>query len=253
VLDPWVIAAIAVIVLLGAGLQGAVGFGMGLVAVPLLLFSGRTLPEAVAVLLGAGLLQTAYGAWLCRREIPWKQTASLAAVQWVAVPVGVMGMGLLAAAGPAVVKQVVGAIVIGLLILRAVLRPKPRDSVGTGWGVVASVASGLLAGLVGMGGPPIVLYALAHDWEKDTFRGFLFATFLLVLPTAGVALAWRMGVQVLGWTVVGAAMFPAVVVGSKVGFGVSKRWDAATMRRVATGLLVVIAGWSLIGPFVTSG
>ena len=57
----------------------------------------------------------------------------------------------------------------------------------------------------------------------------------------------------LGWTVVGAAMFPAVVVGSKVGFGVSKRWDAATMRSVATGLLVVIAGWSLIGPFLTSG
>ena len=44
-----------------ASVQTAVGFGFGLVLVPILLALGRTLPESVALTLGAGLVQTVLG------------------------------------------------------------------------------------------------------------------------------------------------------------------------------------------------
>jgi uncharacterized membrane protein YfcA len=56
---------------LGALLQSAVGFGMALVAVPLLVLAGRPLPIAVALVLGAAIVQTAYGSYIARERIRW--------------------------------------------------------------------------------------------------------------------------------------------------------------------------------------
>jgi uncharacterized membrane protein YfcA len=244
------VAATALIVTVAAALQSAVGFGMGLVTVPLLLWTGRTLPEAVAVLFGASVVQTAYGTWMSRRDIPWRTTIGLVSVQWLCLPLGLWGMAALTSAGPERVKQFVGVAVAAMLVLRAVLRPTPREQVHAGWGVLASSLSGFLAGLVGMGGPPIVLFALAHDWQKDRFRGFLWATFLMVLPAAAALLAWRFGPSVLLWALLGVAMAPVLWIGSRMGLSLSTHWDAPRLRRAATALLVVVVLWSVAGPYL---
>ncbi len=242
----------AIIMTLGTALQSAVGFGMGLVTIPLLLWTGRSLPEAVALLLGASAVQNALGTWASRHAIDWKATVRIGLAQWLAVPVGVAGMSALSSAGPDVVKQVVGSIVAAVLVLRAAVRPTPQASVAKVWGVVAGGASGCLAGLVGMGGPPLVLYALAHTWDKDAFRGFLWSSFLMVLPVMVTVLALRMGIDVLGWTAFGLGLVPLLWLGSKAGLTLSRRWDAERMRTVATVMLVLVAAWSVLGPLVAS-
>jgi uncharacterized membrane protein YfcA len=244
------LAAAAAIMTLGVALQSAVGFGMGLVTVPLLLWTGRALPEAVALLLGASAVQCAYGTWTSRTLVPWRSTLPVAVAQWMFVPLGVAGMAALASAGPDVVKQAVGAIVAGILVLRAVVRPSPTDALPRAWAAATGAASGFLVGLVGMGGPPLVLYALAHDWDKDAFRGFLWSSFLLALPAAAIVLAIRLGVNVLGWSAFGLALLPLLWLGSKAGLALSHRWDAARMRTVATAMLVLIATWSVLGPLL---
>ena len=44
-----------------------------------------------------------------------------------------------------------------------------------GQNTLTFTGSGVLAGLCGMGGPPLVLWAMAHDWPTQRIRGFLFA------------------------------------------------------------------------------
>lgn len=240
----------AVILTLGVALQSAAGFGMGMVTVPLLLWTGRSLPEAVALLLGASVVQCAYGTWTSRDLVPWRSTLRVAVAQWIFVPVGVAGMAALASTGPDVVKQTVGGIVVGILVLRAAVRPTPRESLPSFWAALTGAAAGFLVGLVGMGGPPLVLYALAHTWDKDAFRGFLWSSFLLTLPAAALLLALRMGPEILGWTAFGLGLVPLLWLGSKAGLVLSRRWDAARMRTVATVMLVLIAAWSVLGPLV---
>ena len=245
-----VLASAALIMTLGAALQSAVGFGMGLVTVPLLLWTGRSLPEAVAILLGASVVQNAYGTWTARHDVPWRTTLGVAVAQWVFVPLGLACMGALASAGADVVKQAVGGIVAAILVLRAAFRPTPRESLPRVWGAAAGAGSGFLSGLVGMGGPPLVLYALAHGWTKDQFRGFLWSSFLLMLPATTTLLAVRMGVEILGWTAFGILLLPVLWAGSRVGLTLSHRWDARRMRSVATGMLVLVATWSVLGPYL---
>lgn len=244
------LASAALIMTVGVALQSAVGFGMGLVTVPLLLWTGRSLPEAVAILLGASAVQNAYGTWTVRSIVPWRTTLGVATGQWVFVPLGVLAMGALAAAGPDVVKQAVGGIVAAILVLRAAFRPTPRASLPWTWGALAGAGSGFLSGLVGMGGPPIVIFALAHEWTKDQFRGFLWSSFLVMLPVTTTVLAVRMGVEVLGWTAFGIVLLPCLWLGSRAGLLLSHRWDAERMRNVATGMLVLVAAWSVLGPYL---
>ncbi|MCA9656202.1 MAG: TSUP family transporter [Myxococcales bacterium] len=248
--DAAALGIVALVVTLGAAVQSAIGFGMGMVVVPLLLWSGRSLPEAVALLLAASLVQTAYGTWTVRAEVPWRTTLPVAAAQWAFVPLGVAGMVMLSEARPGVVDQAVGGIVGGVLVLRAVFRPRPRPQLARGWGLLAGAGAGFLAGLVGMGGPPIVLYALAHAWSKDRFRGFLWSSFLLVLPAATAVLVWRQGAELLRWSLLGLLLTPCPWLGSMAGLAVSRRWAVERVRLVAMGTLALIVAWSVLGPIV---
>jgi len=70
------------------------------VAVPLLVGAGRSLPEAVALSLGAGLMQTSYGTYTLRAHVRWGRAWALAMMQWCFVPIGV---AVMMGGGPSVV------------------------------------------------------------------------------------------------------------------------------------------------------
>jgi uncharacterized membrane protein YfcA len=243
-------AVIGVILGLGAMLQSAVGFGMALVAIPLLVLGGRPLPEAVALVLGAALVQTAYGTYVTRKQVVWRRTFSFAAIQWVALVAGVACMSLLVGANPAVIKQTVGAALFAIVTAQIVLRPHPRERLARGWTFAAAGSAGFIAGLVGMGGPPVVLFALAHRWSRDTFRGFLWSQFLLVLPILAVALVIRFGTGLVEWLGIGVATAPVVWLGSRIGLRVTQRWDSRRLHVAAVIMLYAIALASLFGPYL---
>lgn len=245
------IAIAAAVIVAASALQSAVGFGMGLFSVPLLLWAGHPLADAVALVTGAGVAQTSYGTWTARKSVRWRRTLTVAGLMALFVPVGVLGMFALSGFGPAVVKQWVGAMIIAALVTRVVAKPQPRPRVGwLGTGLACAIA-GVLAGLVGMPGPPLVIYALAHQWTKDEFRGFLWSVFLLGWPVLLVLLTWRFGTDVLIAFGIGLALTPAVWLGSPIGLRISSRWQVEQVQRAATFLLVIIAATSVISPFVS--
>jgi len=244
------LATAALIVFCGAAVQTVVGFGMGLFAIPLLIFSGRSLPEAVALSVGAGFVQLLIGLRAVRREVVWKEAIGLAAIQGACVPVGTLGMRLLADAGPDRVKQGVGALLLVVLAVRQLARPEPRDRVPWSLGALAAALAGLLGGLVGMGGPPLVIFALAHRWRTDRFRAFLWSQFVLAVPVMVLALAARFGPAVLEPFALGIALTPCVWAGARVGRRLSAHWEAPSLHRSVLVLLYALAVTSILGPLL---
>lgn len=235
---------------LGALLQSAVGFGMALFAIPLLVMAGRPLPIAVALTLGAAVVQTTYGSYVVRDRIRWPRAVSFAAIQCVTLVPGVACMGLLVERDTTAIKQAVGVAVLLVVTVQIVVRPAPRERLAIGWTLAAASAAGFLSGLVGMGGPPLVLYALAHSWSRDTFRAFLWSQFLIVLPILGGVLAVRFGAQILASMALGAAMAPIVWAGSRLGLAATAHWDRRRLQIAASIMLYAIALAAVIGPYV---
>ncbi|WP_428267392.1 TSUP family transporter [Haliangium sp.] len=239
----------AAVVALGACVQSAVGFGIGLVGVPLLLWAGRPLPEAVALMLGAAAVQTGYGTYVTRAHIVRRRALTMAPMQWAGITVGVVGMGALTEYGPGTVKQIVSALVLLVILVRIAVRPRPTAALHPAWTAAAAGSSGAMAGLAGMGGPPLVLYAMAHGWPPDAFRGFLWCQFLLAVPALVAALALKFGAEVLLTFGLGVALAPCTWLGARAGLALSSGWTATRRRRLATAMLLAIAVTGLSAPY----
>ena len=244
------IAAIGGILALGVAVQSAVGFGMGLMCVPLLVWSGESLPHAVAIVLGGGSIQVATGVWHVRREIRWGEGLTVAVFQWVGVIGGVAAMQWFVSIGPDAIKQGVGAAVLLILFLQLVVRPTPRDHLHRLWMPVAGGSAGFLAGSVGIGGPPLVFYALAHTWGRDRFRAFLWTQFSLAIPVLVCVLAYRFGVDVLFKCATGVLLAPLLWFATRAGIQATSHWSKERLRILVYAMLSAIGVVSIVGPLL---
>lgn len=92
-----------------------------------------------------------------------------------------------------------------------------------------------------MGGPPLVLWVMAHDWTAERTRAFLFASFMSLVPVQLALLYWTFGKDVVYGIAVGAALSPVVFLGSLFGLRVGALIPKPLLRRLAFFLLVAIA------------
>ncbi len=166
------------VVATGALLQGSIGFGLGLVAAPLLLIiDPRFIPGPL--LTGSAVLTML----LTQRE--WR-SVRMRDLQW-AIPGRVIGI-VIAVGVLVIVPTEYIAIAFGVLVLLAValsasglhLTPSP------GHLVVAGLLSGFMGTTVSIGGPPI---ALVYQTESGPrVRGTLSAYFLIGVSLSLIAL-----------------------------------------------------------------
>lgn len=231
-MDPRTFLLTSLIVAIGASLQGAVGFGLGLFAVPLLLlFAPALVPGPI---LAASIVLTALLAHRDRGGIVWRDLG------W-----GLLGRvgGIVAAAALlATVSQASLGLWSGVFVLVAVgvsasglhVAPAPRSL------VTAGALSGLLGTAVSIGGPPIAL--LYQREPGPRLRGTLSAFFLIgvALSLVGLAAAGQFGFVELRQAVY-------LVPGMLVGFIVSRR-AARVLDRGYTrpAILAISAASSLV-------
>lgn len=219
-------AAIAV----GALVQGAVGFGMALVAAPLLVMIR---PELVpGPLLVNGLALTLL---VARRE---RDSIDLLGVKWGLVgrlPGIALGATLLA-----LIPERSMSLLVGLSVLAGValgfsglrLMPSPR------YLLVAGFVSGIFGTIASVGGPPIAL--LYQHETGPRLRGTLAGYFIVGGVMSLAALIWvgRFGQGELTWTLL---LLPATA----LGFAGSSRltgWVDAGRTRRAVLALTLAAG-----------
>lgn len=244
-LEPMELLSCAGVVLLGSYLQSMVGFAFTLFVVPVLLLLGWEMPEAVGIAFVGSLAQRAMAVHYHFADVPWRKLWPLMIAGLIAVPVGVLLLKILSQRSQPIVQQVVGSVVIGLVVLRALLRTPPREEVPLSWGLAAAAASGVLNGFANIGGPPIILWVHAHQWHNERLRATT-AAFSLALAPAQLALFIAfLGTPMLWALLKGVILIPAIALGAAIGLRMGDRLSVTLLRR-ATGLLLVCLGATLI-------
>jgi uncharacterized membrane protein YfcA len=222
-------------------LQGAAGFGAALFAVPILLYLGFPLPQAVATTAVCSLTQSMNGCLHLRRDIPWHITPVATAVRLAFVFVGILLLGRLAGMEVIEVRFIVGCMICLVVLARITFRPRPVAHLNPLWGAVAFPLSGIMAGALGMGGPPLVLWAVAHDWPPRRVRGFLMSVFAASIPVQFIILWVKFGADVPRAGLLGLAIAPMALLGSTLGLHLGHRLSQRALRAVVYTLLIVIS------------
>ncbi|MCC9643489.1 TSUP family transporter [Rhodopirellula sp. JC740] len=246
--DTWKLVAV---LSLGIFVQAAAGFAAGLLIVPLLLWAGYTIPEAQTSLLVATVPQNIWGVISFRDSLEGKRLIAPGAARLLFLPVGVLTLQWMESFSVMTLRQVVGAAVLLATIANLFFRPTPRKSVAAFWGFLAFPLSGFMQGLVGMGGPPMVLWVQAHDWDTRRSRGFLFSMYLISLAPGIAVLVWFFGARVIPPALIAGAAIPILLVVTWAGLRVGTALGTERLRRVTMALLLLMGLAGLAAPWLT--
>ena len=130
-MEPWQIVWVAALVLIGVALNSAVGFGIGLFAIPVMVWAGVELPAAITITLIVVAFQSAWNCYEYRSHIRWRQTMPLSVCRLLTIPVGVLLLVVLADVGQDRTKQVIGGVLLAVLAVQWALKIPPQPMMGT--------------------------------------------------------------------------------------------------------------------------
>ena len=231
------LAAALAAVCVGATIQGSIGFGMNLIAVPVIAVLDPTALPASLVLAGLPL-----SALMVRREHHAIDRRGVAWILLGRVPGTLLGAWIVTAASPGTLSVVLGVTVLTAVLMS--LRARPI-SITSSTSAVAGFASGAMGTAAAIGGPPLALLYQHRDGE--TMRSTLAASFLLgttlsvaTLTVAG-ELAWR-------HVLIALALTPSVAVGVALSSRLKAFLDSNWLRpsvlalAAAAGVLAMLKG-----------
>lgn len=238
--------SVAAIICLAGAVQSTVGFAYGLFATPLLIWIGLPLPNAIAIVVVCGGVQSCLGARHLRAEVPWRLALTASGLRLIWMFAGVLALEKLMSLSVSNIRFLVGCVLCVLVAIQAMGRARPAERVHWVWGGLAFTTSGLLAGVCGMGGPPLVIWALAHDWSVRKTRGFLFAVFATSLPIHVSLLYVTFGRDILRSAVLALCLTPAVILGTVIGMPIGNRMAKPVLRTVVYLILMIIGVISIV-------
>lgn len=232
---------VLLIVLCGGFLQGTVAFGFGLFGVPLLMMVGLSMPTVLAIIAVCTVVQTASGVHHLRQSVPWKIVGTSLLLRSISMLAGIWVLHRLATYPHSLLNFWVGLTLLLMLILQVAWQPQPKDRLHMGWDLAAFLGSGFSGGLCGMGGPPLLLWVMAHNWSSVRTRAFLFASFMCLVPIQLAVLYWTFGHDVVYGMMLGAAFSPVVLLGSILGLRQGEHLSKPRLKRVVFVLLSLVA------------
>ncbi len=171
----WLIVGIITLAFLG---EAMFGFGGGLIAVPLLsLLLG--VKEAVTLVL---IFQVLMGFLLirCYRDIAWKVVGMLSVGLIIGLAIGTVSLVMVKES----ILRLILAAFIFLFLTKTFFFNDLSFKKGSGGflGSIAGALGGLFQGMIGTGGPPLVMFLSELKMEKEAFR----ATLILLLFACNV-------------------------------------------------------------------
>lgn len=221
-------------VFVGSVLQGAVGFGLALVAAPILfMVDPRLVPGPLTFAAMALILLTA---WRDRQSIDFRGFG------WGLLgrlPGTMLGASILAVLSPERLAVPLGALVllaVGISASGVHVAPSPRTLFGAGF------LSGFMGTTSSIGGPPLaMIYQHAPGREM---RGTLSSYFLVgtLMSLVAIGAVGRFGAAELGW---GLVLIPGAI----AGFALSNRitpWVDRGYTRPAVLLVSAVAGIGIL-------
>ncbi len=222
------------------------GFGAGLIAVGSLALLFPDIKDVVVLLLLVSAPAEVFIVARSWRFIRWRGILGL----WCGILPGIpLGAYFLKYGEPTFILVLLGGVLVavGTVFLRL---PRARSFDWPLWSAPpVGLSSGVLTGLFGTGGPPLIVYFHLGGADKAVFRGNLMAIFLAMtfvrLPAytlAGLITAPRL------WS--GLLILPIILCGAWVGSRIHLRLSESVFRTLVSGLLILIGVLLLLRRFV---
>jgi uncharacterized membrane protein YfcA len=221
-------------VLVGAVVQGSVGFGIVVVAAPFVIWAAPELMPGSMLICGFVMpLLHLVSRW---REVDGSSLRSALAGRLLLTPVGVW---VVAVSSPRLIALLVGVLVLVVALVSAyapAFEARPRNL------VVAGMLTGVSGTSAAVGGP-FVAMTLQHE-DPATIRATLAAFFTVgsLASLLGLVVAGELTGSQVRW---GAILVPFLVVGFVLAGPVTRRLEGNRMR-VAMLVFCLVSGASII-------
>jgi uncharacterized membrane protein YfcA len=240
--SPFEFAITCAVVILAQMVYVLFGFGSGLVTVALLALFLPDLQDVVVLILLINLPAELFVVLRSRRAIDWSGVARLSVGIVIGIPLGTL---LLRFGDAELLLLLLGVslILIGAAFLRL------DEGLRVTWSRWAEppvgLTSGVLTGLFGTGGPPLVVYYRLSGVAKAAFRGNLMAIFLLktFVRVPAYAASELITLPRLGASL---SVLPAVLLGAWLGHRVHLEITESRFRRLVGIALLAIGAVILV-------
>jgi len=218
------------------GVYVLLGFGAGLIAVGSLALLMPEIRDVVVMLLLLNLPAELYVVTTSWKRISWRGIFVIFAGIAVGIP---LGTWLLDQGDPTFLLILLGFVLVVVGCVSLTIPNHGRRRAPIWLAPPLGVLSGVLTGLFGTGGPPLIFYYQLRGVDKTVFRSSLMAIFLLMtvvrVPSYG---AFGLITAPRMWSAL--AVFPAVLLGTWIGNRIHLKIDEKTFRRLVSVALVLI-------------
>lgn len=230
----------AVIIFFAALVQAALGFGMALVAMPLLIaiWGIQTASPSFALL---GTTATFINAIRWRQSITRHDIVNLLLPALIGVPIGVWILG---AVDPVIVTGAMGVLLI-LYALYSLAGWRLPPVTAPRWAYGFGFLAGILTGAYNAGGPPLVVYGSACEWSPERFKGNMQTFFFVMGIVVVVSHAVSRNLTPEVWRIALIAL-PALIAGNFAGLFLGRYLKPAVFRKMVLVLMIVLGVQLLI-------
>jgi len=230
---------VALIIFIAVFVQSSIGFGLGLVSMPLLVALvgiqiAAPLVSIVAILAEAIILLR------YRQAITLGVVSQLTVAALVGIPLGIFAVRTINAE---IVTTVLGVLIF-VYAVYALTAPHLPELAGRAWSYLFGFVAGILGGAYNTSGPPVIVYGNCRQWPPDEFKsnlqGFFLVNSIVVASIHGLsgnitAEVW----QNILWAI------PGLVLGVIVGFAAARHINPLLFRKLVL-ILLILLGFGLI-------
>ncbi|HTQ33342.1 MAG TPA: sulfite exporter TauE/SafE family protein [Stellaceae bacterium] len=218
-------------------LQATNGFGFAVLAVPFFLLlapPGKAIPIIIVISFAVSLFVMPR---LYRFVAPGR-FCRLTLGALAALPVGLFAH---AHANPTIVRAVAGTIVTGFTVMLAWHRHRRRDHAITlraGSDLAVGAVAGVATGLVGMAGPPPLIYLMLGGAPMTMLRATLISFFVVIYAVTLIANIVFFGMDRITW-LTALSLLPLVWIGGRIGLRIGGRLGdpaAAVLALIVLGV-----------------
>lgn len=168
------IVYLQIIAFMGGFVQGLTGFGVMLLALPLMAFF-MDIKTAIPLIVLFGLVINVILIFQLSGHFQVKRWLPLLIASLPGIPVGIY---IHKAVSPRPLEIIVGIVLI-ITSANSWFTFRPKNPLGRIWASAAGFAAGCLAGSIGASGPPVVIYTSLQPWTKSEIKATLVAFFMI--------------------------------------------------------------------------
>jgi uncharacterized membrane protein YfcA len=216
-------------------LQATNGFGFAVLAVPFFLILAPP-DEAIRIILVLSLAMSAIVVPGVRKSVEPRLLTRLTIGSFLGLPLGLLAF---AYANPLAVRMAAGALVTVFALVLAESRwagRHPLFSLSPITDLISGIVAGAANALIGMSGPPVLIYLMLAGARPQLVRATLLSFFFFVYAATVAAEALFIGMPVNIW-LTAASLVPFAWIGGIIGLRFGDRLDPVRAAVLAIGVL----------------